>query len=81
MPNLYGGEALISTRHHAGIRTVFGIPGLGQYEAIDAADNRPDVRYVGVRNEQAASYMADGYARASGGSPWRWSCLAQGLLT
>jgi acetolactate synthase-1/2/3 large subunit len=66
MLNLYGGEALIRALEHEGVRTVFGIPGLGQYEAIDALYQRPSVRYVGVRNEQAATYMADGYARASG---------------
>jgi acetolactate synthase-1/2/3 large subunit len=66
MPNLYGGEALIRSLHHEGIRTVFGIPGLGQYEAIDALYNAPEIRYFSLRNEQAATYMADGYARASG---------------
>ncbi len=66
MPTLYGGEALIRAMHHQGIRTVFGIPGLGQYEAIDALYNTPQIRYISLRNEQAATYMADGYARASG---------------
>ena len=66
MPNLYGGEALIRSMLHQGIRTCFGIPGLGQYEAIDALYNTPEIRYISLRNEQAATYMADGYARASG---------------
>lgn len=66
MPNLYGAEALIRAMQHEGIRTVFGIPGLGQYEAIDALYNTPEIRYISLRNEQAASYMADGYARAGG---------------
>jgi acetolactate synthase-1/2/3 large subunit len=66
MPNLYGGEALIRSLYHEGIRTVFGIPGLGQYEAIDALYNTPEIRYFSLRNEQASTYMADGYARASG---------------
>ncbi len=66
MPKLLGGEALIRSLQHEGIRTVFGIPGLGQYEAIDALYNTPEIRYISLRNEQAATYMADGYARASG---------------
>ena len=66
MPKMYGGEALIRSLQHEGIRTVFGIPGLGQYEAIDALYNTPEIRYISLRNEQAATYMADGYARASG---------------
>lgn len=66
MPKLNGGEALIQSLYRQGIRTVFGIPGLGQYEAVDALYSTPAIRYISVRNEQAASYMADGYARASG---------------
>lgn len=66
MPKVHGGEALIRSLHQEGIRTVFGIPGLGQYEAIDALYNAPEITYISVRNEQAATYMADGYARASG---------------
>ncbi len=66
MPTMTGGEALIHSLYQEGIRTVFGIPGLGQYEAIDALYNLPAIRYISVRNEQATSYMADGYARASG---------------
>ena len=66
MPTYYGAEALIRSLHHEGIRTVFGIPGLGQYEAIDALYHAPEIAYYSLRNEQAATYMADGYARASG---------------
>jgi acetolactate synthase I/II/III large subunit len=66
MPILNGGQALIESLSRAGVRTVFGIPGAGQYEAVDALYGRTDLRYISVRHEQAASYMADGYARASG---------------
>src|SRR5580704_9921414 len=34
---------------------------------IDAAGQEPDVRYLSVRHEQVAAFMADGYARAGGG--------------
>ncbi|MFN8441416.1 MAG: thiamine pyrophosphate-binding protein [Caldilineaceae bacterium] len=66
MPILNGGQALIESLQRAGIRTVFGVPGAGQYEAVDALYGRSDIRYISLRHEQAASYMADGYARASG---------------
>lgn len=66
MPTLSGGDALIHALKQEGIRTVFGIPGLGQYEAVDALYLTPEIRYIAVRNEQATTYMADGYARASG---------------
>ena len=66
MPNLNGGQALIQQLQQEGVRVVFGIPGQGQYEAVDALYDAAGIRYISVRNEQAASYMADGYARVSG---------------
>lgn len=66
MARMNGGEALIRSLAAEGLRVVFGVPGAGQYEAIDALYTTPSVRYISVRHEQAASYMADGYARASG---------------
>ena len=49
-----------------GIRTVFGIPGAGQYEIVDALWEADEINYVSVRHEQATTYMADGYFRATG---------------
>ncbi|MXY93585.1 MAG: thiamine pyrophosphate-binding protein [Caldilineaceae bacterium SB0670_bin_27] len=66
MARMNGGEALVRSLAAEGLRVVFGVPGAGQYEAIDALYTTPGVRYIAVRHEQAASYMADGYARASG---------------
>lgn len=66
MPTMNGGQALIEALKIEGVSTIFGIPGAGQYEAIDAIYQTPEIRYFSVRNEQAATYMADGYARASG---------------
>ncbi len=66
MERMNGGEALVRSLAAEGLRVVFGVPGAGQYEAIDALYTTPSVRYIAVRHEQAASYMADGYARASG---------------
>ena len=67
MPALTGGQALVRSLYREGVRVVFGVPGDGQYEAVDALFEEPRIRYVSVRHEQAASYMADGYARAGGG--------------
>ena len=66
MPRMNGGEALIRALHANGVRVVFGLPGAGQYEAIDAIYQQEDMQYITTRNEQAISYMADGYARVSG---------------
>ncbi len=67
MTRMTGGQALARSLLREGVRTVFGIPGAGQYEAVDALWETPEIRYVSVRHEQAATYMADGYARAGGG--------------
>ena len=66
MPVMNGGEALIKSLHLNGVRVVFGLPGAGQYEAIDAIYKQEGMQYIATRNEQAISYMADGYARVSG---------------
>ena len=66
MPKLNGGQALIQALAGEGLRTIFGLPGAGQYEAVDALYTEPGIRYISVRHEQATTYMADGYARASG---------------
>ena len=66
MPGMNGGETLIRSLHAYGVEVVFGLPGAGQYEAIDAIYRQEGMRYVTTRNEQAISYMADGYARVSG---------------
>src|SRR5215468_9478424 len=49
-----------------GVRHVFGYPG-GQLTPIyDTLYREPAVRHVLARDEQAAAFMADGYARATG---------------
>ena len=66
MPSMNGGEALVRSLNSHGVEVVFGLPGAGQYEAIDAIYRQEGMRYITTRNEQAISYMADGYARVSG---------------
>jgi 5-guanidino-2-oxopentanoate decarboxylase len=65
LANQVGGHAIISLLETYGVDTVFGIPGvhtLDFYRGI--ADRR--MRHIGVRHEQGAGFIADGYARASG---------------
>jgi 5-guanidino-2-oxopentanoate decarboxylase len=59
------GEALMHLLEAYGVTTVFGIPGehtLELYRGIE----KSNVRAVTPRNEQGASFMADGYARVTG---------------
>ena len=64
MKDLSCGEALPYLLRGHGVDTVFGMPGvhtLELYKTISAAG----LRHIGVRHEQGAGFMADGYARAS----------------
>ncbi len=63
-----GGRLLVDALLREGVRTVFGSPGVQLGEAADALYAASDrIAFVCVRNEQAATYLADGYARSSGG--------------
>ena len=62
-----GGQALVASLIANGIETLFALPGVqldGAFDALFAEQGR--LRVIHPRHEQAASYMADGYARASG---------------
>lgn len=62
-----GGEALARQLAIDGVTSIFGVPGVQLDHAIDGlARYAPSIRYYGTRHEQAAAYMADGYARATG---------------
>ncbi|MCI0347355.1 MAG: thiamine pyrophosphate-binding protein, partial [Chloroflexi bacterium] len=52
-------------REH-GVRHVFGYPGGQLTPLYDALYREPAIRHVLARDEQAAAFMADGYARATG---------------
>ena len=60
-----GGEALVGALAREGVSHVFGVPGAGQYEAVDPFYGRRDIRYVSCRNEQPTTYLADGYGRVA----------------
>ena len=60
-----GGQALVRSLAAQGVAVTFGVPGAGQYEAVDAYFDTGGIRYVSCRNEQPTTHMADGYARAS----------------
>jgi acetolactate synthase-1/2/3 large subunit len=61
-----GGDALIEQLLAEGVEVIFGLPGDQLMHALDALYDEPSIRYVTTRHEQATTYMADGYARASG---------------
>ena len=66
MVEMSGGEALARSLVGEGVEVVFGIPGIQIYGIVAALRDEPGIRMVTTRHEQATTYMADGYARASG---------------
>jgi acetolactate synthase-1/2/3 large subunit len=65
--HLTGGEALVRSLVRQGVDRVFGVPGVQTYAFYDALCRaRESIRTIGVRHEQAAGYMAFGYAQSSG---------------
>ena len=67
MVKLTGGQALVQSIKREGIDTIFGLPGVQLDWAFDALYAEQDaIKVYHTRHEQATSYMADGYARATG---------------
>lgn len=65
--SMTGGQALVASLKIQGIDVVFGLPGVQLDGAFDALwEARDAIRVYHTRHEQAASYMADGYARTTG---------------
>lgn len=62
-----GGQALVQQLKMEGIDTIFGLPGIQLDWAFDAIyEERDHFKVYWTRHEQAAAYMADGYARSTG---------------
>jgi acetolactate synthase I/II/III large subunit len=64
---LTGGQALARQLVAEGVTDLFGIPGVQLDWAVDGLRQVANhIRYVVPRHEQAAAFMADGYARTTG---------------
>ena len=66
MVTMSGGEALAKSLAGEGVEVIFGIPGIQIYGIVAALRDEPGIRMIAPRHEQATTFMADGYARASG---------------
>jgi len=61
------GDVLIETLMEWGVEVVFGLPGDGINGIVEALRKRQDeIRFVHVRHEEAAAFMACGYAKYTG---------------
>ena len=63
---LSGGDMLVRALADEGVKYVFGYPGGASLHIYDAIFQQERVKHILVRHEQAATHMADGYARATG---------------
>ena len=62
-----GGEALMRSLEHQGVKTIFGYPGGAIMPVFDALyDHRDKLNHILVRHEQGAAHAAQGFARVSG---------------
>jgi pyruvate dehydrogenase (quinone)/pyruvate oxidase len=61
------GDILVETLQKWGVEVVFGIPGDGINGVIEAFRKRQDkIRFIQVRHEETAAFMACGYAKWTG---------------
>ena len=63
---LSGAEMLVRALQDEGVEYLFGYPGGAALHIYDALFKQQRVEHILVRHEQAATHMADGYARATG---------------
>lgn len=62
-----GGQALMESLLHEGVKTIFGYPGGAIMPVYDALyDYQEKIQHILVRHEQAAGHAAEGYARVTG---------------
>ncbi|HJL61371.1 MAG TPA: acetolactate synthase 3 large subunit [Pseudomonadales bacterium] len=66
MEMLSGGDILIRALQEEGVEYIFGYPGGAVLHTYDALFKQNRIRHILVRHEQAATHMADGYARSTG---------------
>src|SRR6058998_3832895 len=73
-------DALIRRLREHHVRHVFGYPGGQLTPFYDALAREPQIRHILARDEQAAAFMADGYARASGRPGISFAVCGPGVL-
>lgn len=66
MELLSGAEMITRFLADEGVEYIYGYPGGAALHIYDAIHRQDKVQHILVRHEQAATHMADGYARATG---------------
>jgi acetolactate synthase-1/2/3 large subunit len=73
-------DLMVRCLEHEGVRFVFGLPGEENILFTDAVSRSSSIRYVLVRHEQAASFMAEIYGRITGQAGVCSSTLGPGAI-
>ena len=81
MVKMRGAQALVRTLEDAGVRYLFGYPGHGNMNILDAlhTSNSP-IKFLLTRHEQAASSIADGYARVTRAPAFCTASVGPGVM-
>ncbi|TWH64232.1 acetolactate synthase large subunit [Azomonas agilis] len=66
MELLSGAEMVVRFLRDEGVKYIYGYPGGALLNIYDALFKEKAITHILVRHEQAATHMADGYARATG---------------
>ncbi|MBT3145830.1 acetolactate synthase 3 large subunit [Neptunomonas phycophila] len=66
MELLSGAEMVVRALRDQGVKYIYGYPGGALLHLYDAIFQQDEVEHILVRHEQAATHMADAYARATG---------------
>lgn len=61
-----GAEVIVDCLKAEGVKFVFGVIGSSILDLLDVIHRTPEIRYIPTQHEQAAAFMADGYARITG---------------
>lgn len=61
-----GDDLIVELLELHGVNTVFGLSGEGASKIHDAVEKSDKIQYFSAQSAQAAVFMADGYARATG---------------
>ncbi len=61
-----GAEMVVKSLSALNVKYIFGYPGGSVLDIYDAIFQQEEIEHILVRHEQAATHMADGYARATG---------------
>ncbi|PIC70782.1 acetolactate synthase [Sporosarcina sp. P16b] len=64
--NLTGGQLIVDVLEKEGVTKIFGVPGESYLNVLDAIYEHQNIEYISTRQEGGASFMAEGYAKASG---------------